>query len=104
MDPLLGGPRTVEEGAIRGDWIKAHWVPREENEQADYLSKMALETWDFGLKPEVAEHQKRWWFFSTTKLFASSTHLVCRGYYSCGPTLGPSGRTPSQRPPGQTSP
>ena len=26
----------------RGGWIKAHWVPREENEQADYLSNSAL--------------------------------------------------------------
>ena len=36
-------------------WIMANWLPREYNEQADFLSKLKIKEWDFGLQPEVIE-------------------------------------------------
>ena len=57
--------------AKRG-WVKAHWVPRELNDQTDFLSKFSLKTWDFGLRPEVAEELWRRWYRPATDLFAAS--------------------------------
>ena len=31
----------------RNGWIKANWLPREENQLADMLSKAAIDTWEF---------------------------------------------------------
>ena len=39
----------------KGGWIKAHWLSRDLNDLAGYLSKYSLEEWDFCLKAEVAE-------------------------------------------------
>ena len=46
----------------RKGWVKANWVPHEDNEQADMLSKSSLKTWDFGLRPEVMTALKQRFF------------------------------------------
>ena len=66
-------------------WVKAHWVPREDNEQADMLSQLSLETWDFGLKTEVTEDLKQQWFHPVIDMFGSHTFHVCNKYYSSCP-------------------
>ena len=46
----------------KGGWIRAHWVPRDLNKQADFLFMTSIESWDFGLKQEVADDLWRWWY------------------------------------------
>ena len=47
--------QSLQEILAKKGWIRASWLPREQNELADFLSKFRLEVWDFGLRPEVAE-------------------------------------------------
>ena len=60
--------------------MTAHWVPRENNEQADMLSKSSLELWDFGIKPEVAEELFKHFFTPQLDIFASRIFHVCNNY------------------------
>lgn len=69
----------------RGGWVQAHWVPREDNDQADFLSKYSVQLWDFGLREEVAAGLWRRWFRPSTDLFASSTFHLADEYFSCSP-------------------
>ena len=69
----------------RGGWIQAHWVPREENDQADFLSKHSIQVWDFGLRAEVAASLWGRWFRPSADLFASSTFHLAEEYFSCAP-------------------
>ena len=63
-------------------WIRAFWTPREENEQADMLSKSRMEVWDFGLKPTVAAKMWERWFTPRIDLFGSSRFHLADSYYS----------------------
>lgn len=69
----------------RRGWLRAHWLPREDNEQADFLSKYSLITWDFGLREEVADRLWRRWFRPSMDLFGSSDFHQVGGYFSCIP-------------------
>ena len=68
--------------AKRG-WVKAHGVPREINNKADFLSKYSLERWYFRLQPEVVEVLWRRWFRLSTDLFALADFYQAAGYFSC---------------------
>ena len=72
----------------RRGWVTAYWLPREENEQADMLSKTSVQYWDFGLQPEVAEQLWSRWFAPQVDLFASSTYHLTARYYSWFPDSG----------------
>ena len=72
----------------RKGWIRAHWVPRERNEQADLLSKFSLAFWDFGLLEEVASDLWDRWRRPSTDLFASSAFHLAAEYFSCNPDPG----------------
>ena len=45
-----------------GGWVKAHWIPREENELADMLSKTNIMVWELLLSPWMADTLWRKWF------------------------------------------
>ena len=66
----------------RKGWVTAHWVPRKNNEQADMISKSSPESWDFGIKPDVAEELFKHFFAPQLDIFAS--HTFCDNYYACG--------------------
>ena len=55
-------------------------MPRENNEQADMLSKSSLELWDFGIKPEVAEELFKHFLTPQLDIFALRTFHVCNNY------------------------
>ena len=69
----------------RRGWVNAYWVPREDNEQADMLSKSSLETWDFGIRPDIALTLFEQFFRPRLDIFASRTFHVCKHYYTCCP-------------------
>ena len=63
----------------RNGWIKANWLPREENQLADMLSKAAIDTWEVALLSGVAEMLWTKWFTPVLDMFASARcHLVDR--------------------------
>ena len=68
---------------MRG-WVKAFWMPHEDNEQADMLSKTSLEMWDFGIRPEVAATMFLHFFRPKLDIFASRMFHVCEDYYAWG--------------------
>ena len=70
--------------------VKAHWVPCKENKQADMLSKYSLETWDFGIGPEVMAALKHQFFRPTTDKYARTSTYAA-------PTLGPKQRSPIRK-------
>lgn len=62
-----------------GGWVKAHWIPREENELADMLSKSNIMVWELLLSPWMADTLWRKWFTPVLDLFASrQCHLLPR--------------------------
>ena len=65
--------------------MNTYWVPREDNEQADMLSKSSLETWDFGIRPDIALTLFEQFFRPRLDIFASRTFHVCKHYYTCCP-------------------
>ena len=69
----------------RGGWLKAVWVPREENQLSDLLSKSALQTWDFSLDKDVAAGLWTRWFLPTVDTFASKACHLLPQYYSWHP-------------------
>ena len=61
----------------RKGWISAYWVPREENEASDLLSKSPIQTWEFGLLPTTASLLWTTFFHPVLDLFASRQfHLL----------------------------
>merc|ERR1711954_520267 len=63
----------------KNGWIKANWLPREENQLADMLSKAAIDTWEVALLLGVAEMLWAKWFTPALDMFASARcHLVDR--------------------------
>ena len=76
----------------RRGWVSAYWVPREENERADMLSKTAVELWDFGLRPEVAAELWSRWYTPEVDLFGSCTFHQVDTYYSWFPDTKAAGR------------
>ena len=46
----------------RGGWTRAHWVPREENNQANFLSNFSIKGCVSGLRVEVVEQLWEKWF------------------------------------------
>ena len=72
----------------RQGWIKANWLPREENQLADLLSKEAIDTWEISLLPLVATRLWDRWFIPYMDMFASARcHLLDR-YCSWYPDSG----------------
>ena len=69
----------------RGGWLKAVWVPQEENRLSDLLSKSALQTWDFSLDKDVAAGLWAQWFLPTVDTFASNACHPFPQYYSWHP-------------------
>ena len=68
-------------------WIVGIWLPRELNEQANFLSKHKIEVWDFGLGPEVIKTLWQLTFQPTTDLFASAEFHCTKNYFSCTPDI-----------------
>ena len=66
----------------RKGWVRAFWTPREQNEQADMLSKSRMEIWDFGIKAEVAARMWKEWYIPQIDLFGSSRFHLAELYYS----------------------
>ena len=69
----------------RGGWVRASWVPREENQLSDLLSKSALLTWDFSLDRQIAERIWARWFRPVVDAFASQECHLVPAYYSWYP-------------------
>ena len=42
-------------------WITARWIPREQNQMADLLSKESLQTWEFGLSQDSLDKVTQKW-------------------------------------------
>lgn len=87
-----GGSRTLEVQRIitkihdvcvrRRIQLIAVWVPREENERADYLSKITTH-YDFRLSRLVVARIDRWWGPHTVDRFSSATSvMVSSGRYN----------------------
>ena len=69
----------------RNGWVKAVWVPREENQLSDLLSKSALQTWEFSLNKDVAAGLWAKWFLPEVDTFASRACHLLPQYYSWYP-------------------
>ena len=69
----------------RDGWVTASWVPREENEASDLLSKSPLQTWEFGLQPEIAAQLWDTYFTPDIDLFASNAFHLLTPYCSWFP-------------------
>ena len=65
-----------------GGWIRAHWVPREQNEVADMLSKSSIMAWEFVLDMEVAQRLWLMWYTPVLDLFASADCHLLTAYCS----------------------
>ena len=63
-------------------WITARWIPREQNQMADLLSKESLQTWEFGLNQDSLNKVTRKWGIPTMDLFASKNFHVTSNYCS----------------------
>ena len=66
----------------RQGWVTARWLPREQNQIADLLSKERLATWEFGLKPAQMDMIRDLWGEPTMDLFASSRFHTTPRYCS----------------------
>ena len=63
----------------RQGWLTATWLPRDQNQQADLLSKSAIDTWEVSLLPLVTQMLWTKWFTPVLDLFASwRCHVVDR--------------------------
>ena len=63
----------------RQGWLTATWLPRDQNQQADLLSKSAIDTWEVSLLPQVTQMLWIRWFVPVLDLFASwRCHVVVR--------------------------
>ena len=69
----------------RNGWVRASWVPRDDNQLSDLLSKTALQTWDFSLDQEVAESLWTRWFVPVVDVFASRDCHLVPAYYTWYP-------------------
>ena len=69
----------------RGGWVRATWVPREDNQLSDLLSKTALQTWDFSLHRAVADSLWTRWFTPVVDVFASRDCHLVPAYYTWYP-------------------
>ena len=69
----------------RQAWVTATWLPRDENQIADMLSKESLLTWEFGLRPRITETLWLKWFTPELDCFASSTFHSVEAYCSFYP-------------------
>ena len=65
--------------------MNTYWVPREDNEQADMLSKSSHETWDFGIRRDIKLALFEHFFRPRLDIFASRRFHVYKDYYTCGP-------------------
>ena len=63
-------------------WVKAVWVPREENQLSDMLSKTKLNVWEITLSPSVVQLLWDLWFIPEVDVFASRKCHVLPDYYS----------------------
>ena len=84
-DHMRGGPRLLEGRPGQAGMNQASWLPREKNEQEDFLSKYQLEMWDFSLRPEVAEELWQHLYRPDKHLFASSQFHCAKDNMSCSP-------------------
>ena len=66
----------------RKAWVTARWIPREENQVADLLSKEHLLTWEFGLRMGAVDMVTSQWGQPALDLFASSNFHVVEKYCS----------------------
>ena len=66
----------------RQGWVTARWLPREQNQVADLLSKESLLKWEFGLKAAQMDMIKDMWGQPSMDLFASSRFHVTPRYCS----------------------
>ena len=57
----------------RGGWVTAEWLPRDQNQTADLLSKCRFSSWEITLTPGTRELVFRTFFSPSLDLFASST-------------------------------
>ena len=69
----------------RNGWVRATWVPRDENQLSDLLSKTALQTWDFSLDRAVADSLWTRWFTPVVDIFASGDCHLVPAYYTWYP-------------------
>ena len=69
----------------RDCWVKAAWLPREDNTFPDMLSKHSILTWEFALDPLTARDLWRRWFLPAVDCFASSMFHQLAAYYSFAP-------------------
>ena len=82
--PVFGSNVSLGDGSLQGR-LAAVWVPREENQLSDLLSKSALQTWDFSLDKDVAASLWTRWFLPTVDTFASKACHLLPQYYSWHP-------------------
>ena len=66
-------------------WLKATWLPRENNQLSDMLSKESLMTWEFGIARPIIMNLWRRWFVPEVDCFASNRFHVLPRYYSILP-------------------
>ena len=66
----------------RQGWVTARWLPREQNQVADLLSKERLRRWEFGLNPTQMDMIKDQWGLPSMDLFASANFHVAPRYCS----------------------
>ena len=57
----------------RGGWVTAEWLPRDQNQTADLLSKCRFSSWEITLTPGTRELVFRTFFSPSLDLFASTT-------------------------------
>ena len=69
----------------RGGYVKANWLPRDQNQAADMLSKFAIDTWELSLSNLVVENLFNRWFKPTMDMFASHRCHVTAKYCSWYP-------------------
>ena len=69
----------------RNGWVRATWVPRDDNQLSDLLSKTALQTWDFSLDRAVADSLWTRWFTPVVDVFASRDCHLVPAYYTWYP-------------------
>ena len=67
---------------------KGGWLPRDENQISDMLSKGSLDTWEFGLTTQVTNCLWNRWFVPSVDCFASKLFHVVDTYYSFHPDTG----------------
>ena len=63
-------------------WVTARWIPREENQMADLLSKENMKTWEFGLDQTQVDKIKGQWGSPAMDLFASNRFHIVEKYCS----------------------